>query len=134
MQSAVGAPTFVNCVLNVPSVSNTWTRLLPSSPTYTLPCASIAMPCTMLNWPWPVPREPQFLMPLAVAVVLRDARVAVAVGDVDVALRVPRHVGRTHEALAFDACARKRAAGAAAGARRRGRRRRRPPAGGLAAE
>ena len=66
MQIAVGVPTFVNCVLNVPLPSNTWIRLLPSSATYTLPCASIAMPCTMLNCPGSVPLEPHDLMYLPV--------------------------------------------------------------------
>src|SRR5207237_10677957 len=41
----------------------------------------------------PGARSAPRLHPVAVAVVLRDARVDVAVADVDVALRIPRDVG-----------------------------------------
>ena len=34
MQMAAGEPTLTNCVLNVPSPSKTWMRLLARSPTY----------------------------------------------------------------------------------------------------
>src|SRR4030095_372612 len=39
---------------------------------------------------------------LAVAIELRDPRVAVAIGHVDVALRVPRNVGRPVEVVTGD--------------------------------
>ena len=55
------------------------------------------MACGVLNCPGPVAGLAARLHPVAVLVELRDARVDVAVADVDVALRVPRHVGRLAE-------------------------------------
>src|SRR5204863_3362150 len=52
--------------------------------------------------------------PLAVFVVLRHARVAIAVGDIDVACPIPRDVGRTREAFAGRSCAGKRWSGTSA--------------------
>ena len=58
---------------------------------------SIAIACGVLNCPGPVPVLAPRLHPVAVLVVLGDARVDVAVADVDVALRVPGDVGRLAE-------------------------------------
>ena len=55
------------------------------------------MPCGVLNWSGAGAAGADRLHPAAVLRHLRDARVVVAVGDVDVALRVPGHVGRTVE-------------------------------------
>ena len=57
----------------------------------------------MSNWPGPVPLRAPGLEELSVLVELGDARVAVAVGDENVAGGVPGHVGGPIEIVAGDA-------------------------------
>ena len=57
------------------------------------------MECGRRNWPGPSPSVPHVVTKLPRFVELDDAPVAVAVGDVGVALRVPRDVGRPVERL-----------------------------------
>ena len=87
-------------VLNVPLLSNTCRRRFPRSPTYTLPCASVAIECGVLNCPGSVPSRSPGLEEFAVLVEFRDPRVAVAVGDENVPRRIPGHVGRPIEIIA----------------------------------
>ena len=102
-----------------------------------VPCASIGDAVDDVELAGLGPARAPRLDVLAVRLVLRDARVAVAVGDVDVAGRVPGDIGGPLEALALGARARQpaaaaaaTAAAAAAGAPRPAGapRRRRPPA------
>src|SRR6266404_5471431 len=78
-----------HCVSYLPLPSNTCTRWFSRSATYTQPSASQVMLCAMLNSPGagPAPGEEQ----LAVRRVFVLARIAIAVGHIDVALR--RHCG-----------------------------------------
>ena len=110
MQIAVGVPTFRNCVLNVPSASNTWIApvALVGDVDVALRIDGDAVHDVELAGRRAA-RAPR-LDVLAGRLVLRDPRVAVAVGDVDVAGGVPRDVGRPLEALARGARARQRAA------------------------
>ena len=106
MQSAVGVPTFRNCVLNVPLPSNTWMRLLPSSADVHVALRVDRDAVDDVELAGRRAARPPRLDVLAARLVLGDPRVAVAVGHVDVAGRVPRDVGRPLEALAFGARAR----------------------------
>src|SRR6476660_384213 len=71
-------------------------RSISRSHTNTRPSAATAMPCGSRNWPGPSPGSPHehFNCPLGEHV---HARIAIAVGDVDVALRADGDVGRTVE-------------------------------------
>ena len=97
-----------------------------------LPFASLAIECRMLNWPGSVAALAPRLHPSAVLVDLHHARVVVAVGDEDVAVAIPRDVGRTIErapTAAAAACpARLGAAASTASARRPSTMRHFPPA------
>ena len=62
MHIVSGVPMLPNCDLKFPSASNTWMRLLPTSATYTLPCASTARLFTPANWPFAEPVDPHCLM------------------------------------------------------------------------
>ena len=54
----------------------------------------------MLNWPGSVPGSPHDISSLPSGRIFVDARIAVAVGDVDLALRRQRGVGAAMERLA----------------------------------
>ena len=89
-------------------------RLLPRSATYTLPLASrgTAIECGTSNCPCPAPflPFPQDLMNLPALIELRHPRVAVAVGNENVARGIPGHVGRPVEVVARHTGSRGRAA------------------------
>src|SRR6266849_3112326 len=56
-----GGISILNIRRNLPSVSNTWMRWLPRSPTYTLSFLSTAIACGVRNCPGPVPGSPHDL-------------------------------------------------------------------------
>ncbi|VVC05299.1 Uncharacterised protein [uncultured archaeon] len=55
-------PVDPNVKRNVPSLANSWMRLLPLSATHTFPSESIAIPLGLLSCPTNDPNEPQLFM------------------------------------------------------------------------
>src|SRR5438034_4353463 len=62
MKIPLGRPNCFHSARNLPSWSKIWMRLLPRSPTKTLPMESRAMAWSSANWPVAVPLLPQALM------------------------------------------------------------------------
>ena len=80
-----------------PSGLKIWMRSFSRSHTKTRPSVATAMPCGRWNWPGPLPGLAPRPLQRAGRRELVHAAVAVAVGDVEIALRADGEVGRAVE-------------------------------------